>query len=202
MTLPRPLLRALKKLLRQPPHVTIGADSSVLRPWHIQGARHIHIGNHTRILDHFRVQAISSYGGVLHNPRIVIGDGVYIGRQAYFTAVREIRIGNGCVLSDHVYITDEFHGIDPKAGPIMEQPLESKGPVVIGERCFIGFRACVLPGVVLGENCIVGANSVVTKSFPANSMIAGSPARLIKTFRTELGMWIPPERAQYDGNPL
>lgn len=71
----------------------------------------------------------------------------------------------------------------------MEQPLESKGPVRIGARCFLGYRAAVMPGVTLGEHCVVGANSVVTRSFGSFSMVAGSPARLIKVYSAATGKW-------------
>ncbi len=51
----------------------------------------------------------------------------------------------------------------------------------IGKRCFIGAHALIMPGVEIGDECIVGAGSVVTKSVPSNSIVAGNPARLIKT---------------------
>lgn len=54
--------------------------------------------------------------------------------------------------------------------------------IVIGEKCWIGMNAVLLPGVVLGDNTIVGAGSVVTKSFPQGScVIAGNPAQIVKT---------------------
>ncbi|MFA9229769.1 MAG: DapH/DapD/GlmU-related protein [Microgenomates group bacterium] len=49
----------------------------------------------------------------------------------------------------------------------------------IGKNCFIGGRALILPGVSIGDSCIVGAGSVVTKSVPANSIVAGNPARIL-----------------------
>lgn len=50
----------------------------------------------------------------------------------------------------------------------------------IGARCWLGQNVCIMPNVTLGEGCIVGANSVVTHSFPANSVVAGCPAKLIR----------------------
>jgi len=51
----------------------------------------------------------------------------------------------------------------------------------IGKRCFIGVNAIVMPGVVIGDEVVVGAGAVVTKSVPANSIVAGNPARIIKS---------------------
>lgn len=54
-------------------------------------------------------------------------------------------------------------------------------PVIIGDNCWFGNSVTVLPGVTIGNNVTVGANSVVTKSFPDNVVIAGCPAKIIKT---------------------
>ena len=54
-------------------------------------------------------------------------------------------------------------------------------PVTIGKNCFIGCNALILKGVVLGDNCVVGAGSVVTGQFEDNCVIAGNPARVIRT---------------------
>lgn len=53
-------------------------------------------------------------------------------------------------------------------------------PITIKDNCFIGWHAIILPGVTIHENCIVGAGAVVTKDVPANSVVAGNPARIIK----------------------
>lgn len=51
----------------------------------------------------------------------------------------------------------------------------------IGENCFIGGRSMILPGVNIGDNCVVGAGSVVTKSVPPRSVVAGNPARILRS---------------------
>lgn len=51
----------------------------------------------------------------------------------------------------------------------------------IGENCFIGGRSMILPGVEIGDNCIVGAGAVVTKSVPPRSVVAGNPARVVRS---------------------
>jgi acetyltransferase-like isoleucine patch superfamily enzyme len=50
----------------------------------------------------------------------------------------------------------------------------------IGQNCFIGARSIILPGVEIGDNCVVGTGSVVTKNVPANCIVAGNPARIIR----------------------
>lgn len=136
------------------------------------------------------MQAVSDYEGLKYSPSIQIGDNVYIGRYAYLVACDEIEIGDGCVLSEHVYITDLSHGFNPHGGSIMKQAIESKGPVRIGANCFLGYRTTVVPGVILGQWCVVGANSVVTRSFPAYSMVAGAPAKVIKIYSPQLQRWV------------
>lgn len=190
----RPLLVATKRLLllQRPFGLgSLGKGTIIIRPYNITGRKHIFIGKNSQILQHSLMLAVSNYESVEYSPSIEIGENVYIGRYAYFVACTQIQIGEGCVLSEHVYITDLNHGYDPRAGLILKQAIENKGPVILGANCFLGYRTTVVPGVTLGEWCIVGANSVVTRSFPAYSMIAGAPAKLIKTYSHKSQRWVP-----------
>lgn len=185
-------LRALQRwLLRRPRGVAMGAGSSVRRPWTITNRRLISIGSRTRIgLDVILNPMSRGESGFPADGRIAIGDDVYIGLHAQIHASRGVRIGDGAVLSDHVYLNDAAHGFDPQAGLIMAQPIESRGEVVIGRHVFLGLRSVVFSGVELGDHCVVGANSVVTRSFPAYSMLAGAPARLLKRYDAGQRRWV------------
>ena len=73
--------------------------------------------------------------------------------------------------------------------PPVKQPLYSKGAVEIGDNCFVGIRVSILQGVKIGRSCVIASHSVVTKSFPDYSMIAGIPAKTIKKFNLFSNKW-------------
>ena len=89
-----------------------------------------------------------------------------------------IEIGNNNMFGPDIYITDSNHsfgnGVSPAAQPMQ------RGKVKIGNHCWIGAKAVILKDVELGDYCVVAAGAVVTKSFPAGSVIAGVPAKLIE----------------------
>jgi acetyltransferase-like isoleucine patch superfamily enzyme len=192
----RPLLVKIKRYLfleRPFGFASLGTGSLVKWPRNIRGRRSIRVGKQSQILSNSFMLAVSEYEGQHYRPSIQIGDNVYVGRYSYLVACDEISIADGCVLSEHVYITDLNHGYNPQGGLILKQAIESKGPVRIGPNCFLGYRTTVTPGVTLGEWCVVGANSVVTRSFPAYSMIAGAPAKVIKVYSHEMQQWVSPD---------
>ena len=180
-----------KNMLWHPGGIRYGRGSWIKRPAHIENGRNITLGDGVLIRRHGYLATVTQWEGAQHSGRIVIGSGTYIGQYFYATALDAIEIGEGCVLSEQVYITDHSHGLDPRGAPLMQQPLESKGPVRIGAKCFLGYRCAIMPGVTLGPHCVVGASSVVTRSFAEGSMVAGSPARLLKRWNGE--RWVPAE---------
>jgi acetyltransferase-like isoleucine patch superfamily enzyme len=185
------LIKALRTRLLAPAGIAaIGQGSRIHGPRKIDGSQFISIGHGTHILSHGWLSCLDEWRGQKFAPRLNIGDNVYMGRYCCITCIAEIIINDCCVLSEHVYISDCSHGLEPDVGPIMDQPLISKGPVHLGRQCFVGYRAAIMPGVLLGDHCVVGANSVVTRSFPSYSMVAGAPARLIKQYSLSAQKWL------------
>jgi len=111
--------------------------------------------------------------------RISIGDRNYFNRQVMIDAHGRVEIGNDNGFGPDVYITDSSHRFEEGKSAV-ELPMQP-GRVRIGNNCWIGAKVVILNDVELGDDCLVGAGAVVNKSFPARSVIAGVPARLIRT---------------------
>lgn len=119
------------------------------------------------------------------SPHIRIGDNVNIGNDVTISAAKNVKIGNNCLLSYNVSILDHNHAFENVEIPPLMQGIDEPIEIVVGDDCFLGAHCFILKGVVLGKHCIVGANSVVTTSFDDYSVIAGSPARKIRSIVRE-----------------
>ena len=70
----------------------------------------------------------------------------------------------------------------------VERPIRAQGiykrDVRVGSNCWIGYGACILRGATIGDNCVIGTNTVVTKDIPANAVVAGAPAKVLRMRET------------------
>jgi acetyltransferase-like isoleucine patch superfamily enzyme len=114
-----------------------------------------------------------------HEGRVEIGDKTVMGQECTISAYQHVRIGQQCVIADRAMFIDFDHGVVEVERPIRQQGIY-KRDVVVGSNVWVGYGACVLRGVSVGDNAIVGTNSVVTKDVPANAVVAGIPARIIR----------------------
>src|SRR5256714_14156846 len=146
------------------------------------------IGNH-----------VSCYAGcsfaIGENGRSTVGDFTLL-NGALIMAEEKIEIGSFCLVSWNVGIADsDFHPLEPAQRLIDAQALApyyenrpprpklKTAPVKIGDNVWIGMNAVILKGVTIGENSVVAAGAVVTKSVPANTVVAGNPAVVVKKFQ-------------------
>lgn len=109
--------------------------------------------------------------------RCRIGDGTWIGPQAYFDA-RDMVIGRNVGWGPGAKLLGSEHTALPIDVPIIRTDLVI-APVIIGDDADIGVNAVILPGVTIGRGAIVGAGAIVTRDVPAFAKVAGVPAKVI-----------------------
>lgn len=119
------------------------------------------------------------FGAVEAVPLIEIGDESFIGHECGLFAAEGITIGRRCLIAARVTVRDyDGHSVDP--GTRRGAACNAR-PVVIGDEVWIGAGAVILKGVRIGDRAVVGAGAVVTRDVPADSVVAGNPARLIRS---------------------
>jgi len=178
-----------------PPNVIFGEGfycetAQIFRHMHTTAPGAVRIGNH-----------VSCYAGCSFalgkNGTCSIGDFSLV-NGALIMAEERIEIGSYCLISWSVGIADsDFHPIEPAQRRIdaealapffKDRPSRPKlrtMPVIIEDNVWIGMNATILKGVTIGENSVVAAGAVVTKSVPANVVVAGNPAVVIKRLESK-----------------
>ncbi|MDW8171077.1 MAG: acyltransferase [Anaerolineae bacterium] len=153
--------------------------------WQIQRPSTVQIGARC----HLRSTRRSNPLGVAHpcvistrqeGAMLIIGDdfgmtGGVIVCAEYIQIGARVMVGAGAVISD-----TDFHPLDPLER--RRDPANGRSaPIRIGDDVFVGMRALILKGVTLNTGCVVGAGSVVTRDVPPRAVVAGNPARLVRT---------------------
>jgi acetyltransferase-like isoleucine patch superfamily enzyme len=115
----------------------------------------------------------------VHEGEVSIGAKTVMGQECTISAYQHVEIGRECIVADRVMLIDFDHGVVEVDRPIRLQGIY-KRDVRVGHNVWIGYGACILRGVEIGENAIVGTSSVVTREVPANAVVVGSPARVIR----------------------
>lgn len=163
----------------------LGEGALFVRPWYIRvhGPR-IRIGRFAHVVGGFgRVVTLCTWDADGAHGEIQIGDHCLISPGARLAAATRIDIGDDCMLASGVSISDaDWHDLRDRT-----RPVGKTRPVRLERNAWIGERATVTKGVTIGENAIVGAGAVVADDVPANAIVAGNPARVVRMLDAEEG---------------
>jgi acetyltransferase-like isoleucine patch superfamily enzyme len=141
--------------------------------------RAIAIGRNVLIRKGARLEAVGSdtSGG----PKLIIGDGTAIQFYFHCGAAGRVTIGRNVLMGGRVYITDHDHSYEEPDLSARESPRLKVAPVEIGDGAFLGEGCVILKGVRVGKRAVVAANAVVTRDVPDFTVVAGVPARIVKS---------------------
>jgi acetyltransferase-like isoleucine patch superfamily enzyme len=114
-----------------------------------------------------------------HEGEVRIGAKTVLGQECTISAFQHVSIGRECIVADRVMLIDFDHGVVEVERPIRLQGIY-KRDVKVGNNVWIGYGASILRGVTVGDNAIIGTNSVVTRDVPANAVVGGVPAKVIR----------------------
>lgn len=107
---------------------------------------------------------------------IKVGKNVFINSCCNFQDQGGVTIGDGSLIGHKAVFATLNHGLAPE-----DRSTLYPSPIVIGKNVWVGASATILPGVTVGDNAIIAAGAVVTKDVPANTVVAGVPAKVIRT---------------------
>jgi acetyltransferase-like isoleucine patch superfamily enzyme len=122
-----------------------------------------------------RVRLFSGVRFYLRSPGAVVslGERTYVNRRCEFHCDRRITIGAGCAIAwDVQFMDSDHHALDGDGEP---------AEIVVGDHVWIGNRVTILKGVTVGDGAVIATGSVVVKDVPAGAVVAGVPARVVKT---------------------
>jgi len=184
--LPSPLLNLLL-MLRW--HCRIHPWARIEHPLRLRLGKGVHIGRCKLLCRGPGAVVISlGAGAVMHDGVILdaldgfihVGERTTLNPYCVLYGTGGLRIGNDCGIATQTVLVAANHTFDRTDVPIMAQPLSTAG-IEVGDDVWLGAGCRVLDGTRLARGCVVAAGAVVTTSFPEGSVVAGVPARLIKT---------------------
>lgn len=164
----------------------------------IQKSKYMIIGENCNIGENSYIKCYDQYNNtkilIDKLPKLVIGKNFSATRFFSVQVANKIEIGNDCMVGPNVFICDYNHGMNPESSTYQKNKLEVSDGIIIGNNVWIGANVTILSGkdksIKIGDGVIIGAGSVVTKSIPAYSIVAGNPMKIIKQYSFENHCWI------------
>jgi acetyltransferase-like isoleucine patch superfamily enzyme len=125
-------------------------------------------------------------------PTIVLDDNCHIGFGSIISAKNRIHLERDVLLAQVVIISDHNHAYEDITVPVIDQGITEGGTIRIGEGTWIGHGASIICSrgeLTIGRNCVVAANSMVNRSVPDYSVVAGCPATIVRQYDPERRSW-------------
>lgn len=165
----------------------------------VLGGQYVHLADGVGLEKGFVLAVYPSFGGK-DNPvkdggvkGIWLGENGSYNRNLTIYCADTVRIGRDVLFGSNVLVSDNEHGTDPEGErPYRDQRLRAT-PVEIGDGCWVAEDVKILRGTTIGEKCIVAAGAVVKGKFPPRCVIAGVPAKVIRTWDPETKQWVRPK---------
>ena len=117
---------------------------------------------------------------VAKNAKIRLGNACNISSNCRIATQSRVEIGESVLIAAYAYIGPGNHAIEDTSTPIIEQEMDNRGGVIIGDHAWIGTRATILDGVKIGAHAVIGAHSLVRDDVPEGAIVAGTPAKILK----------------------
>ncbi len=136
------------------------------------------IGDTCRIGDYSRITSTSHMS--LMGRGFAMGEGSALGDYAHVGCSGGVTLGTNVICGPYVSFHSQNHDFDDLTEDIKQQGT-TEAPIVLHDNVWVGTKATFLAGANVGEGCVVAAGAVVRGTFPANSVIAGVPAKIVST---------------------
>lgn len=187
---------AIANLLYRYQVASLGKKCRLRMNGRVIGGAYVHLADNVEIEKNWIIAVYPEFGGS-DNPvkinsstkGVWIEEGASFNRNLTIYCADSVRIGKNVLFGSGVLVSDNDHGMD--AGleiPFRFQKLETSS-VEIGDNCWIAEDAKILRGTKIGRNSIVAAGAIVKGEYPEYSLIAGIPAKVIKTWNFESKKW-------------
>jgi acetyltransferase-like isoleucine patch superfamily enzyme len=159
-----------------------GWRSHLAKPDLITNSKGLSIGRRVDIWKGARLEAVGSHNGAA--PKIEIGDNTIIHMYFHCGAFESVKIGCDVLIAGHVFISDHDHEFEDPGKPARWNEKLRSQPVIIEDGAWLGEGCVILKGVRVGKRAVVGANAVVTKDVPDFAVVAGVPAKVLRSIDT------------------
>lgn len=147
------------------------AERAVIARW--RGDGFVELGDRVHISRDCSLEVVEG-GSIIIGPQAGIENGC-----VFFSALQPIIIRSRAEIAPYCAFYSYDHGVAP-GQDIYDQPLTSKGPIIVEEDAWLGVGVTVLSGVTIGRGAVIGAGSVVTRDIPPGGIAVGTPARVVK----------------------